>query len=128
MEMGEFMKTFTGRLLAVSWAIALGGGGAAMLIADAGASRLLMTASLFIPGVINIVGLPNALAKHWYHAVMCGIMLPPGLWLYAIGLANLREQAPGWGAGLVVLGLGALVLAARGEAGAPAPAAAAEQH
>ena len=119
--MGEFSRSMTGRLMALSFGIALVGGGTATLMGGGGGSALLMSVSLFLPIVINIFALPEALEEHWFAAIMSAIILPVGLWLYGIGAPVARVYMPSVGYGFVVLGLGALAMAAR--SGQPARAA-----
>jgi hypothetical protein len=110
----DFFRSMAGRILALSVAIALLGGSAAVLVGGGEGSLFLLAASLFLPVVMNIVGLPTAIEEHWTAAVLSVILLPVLLFLWAIGIAVIRAYhhhalvLP-----FLAAGLAALVVAAR---------------
>jgi len=103
----------TGRLLALSFAISLIGGGASALMARGEAASFVFAAALFVPVLISAVALVFALEQDWYHAVLALIPLPGLLLLWSVGLGVIRELHPHVGYLALALGLGALVLAVR---------------
>jgi hypothetical protein len=111
--MDQFFKSTAGRLMALSFAIALIGGSASALMHHGEAATFTFCLSLFIPIVLNVGGLPTALEQDWYHAVIAVVTLPMLLFLWAIGLGVIREFHPGYAYPFIALGLAALGLAAR---------------
>jgi hypothetical protein len=107
--------------MALSIGIALVGGGIAAVMHNS--SDLLMSASLFVPIAINIVGLPQALEEHWTEAALAVILLPIALFLYAVGVCVMRQYHPEVGYLFIALGLAAFGMAAR-----PAPTRAGAPH
>jgi hypothetical protein len=111
--MSDFFKSTGGRILALSVAIALLGGSAAVLMGTGEGSQILLAASLFIPIVMNIVGLPQTIEEHWGPAVLSVILLPMLLFLWAVGIAIIRAYhhhalvSPFLALGLVALGVAA---------------------
>jgi hypothetical protein len=126
--MSDFSRSSTGRLMALSFGIALTGSGIATVV-GLPASTVLMSASLFVPITLNIVGLAMALEEHWFGAVLGAILLPVALVAYTIGVNVLATYRPSAGYMLVALGLGALGLALRARKHeATSPLQMAEQH
>ena len=111
--MDPFFKSTAGRLMALSFAVALIGGGASALMAHGEAASFVFCASLFVPVVLNVAGLPSALEKDWYHAALSVIVLPMLFFLWAVGMGVIREFHPQYAYPFIALGLGALGLAAR---------------
>jgi hypothetical protein len=112
--MSDFFKSTAARLLALSVGIALVGGAASALMHHGDGSTLVFSASLFVPIVVNIVGLPSALEEHWFHAVLAVILLPVLLFLWVVGLGVLRAYyAPTFAYPFLLLGFAALSMAAR---------------
>jgi hypothetical protein len=99
--------------MALSFAISLIGGGASALMAHGEAASFVFCAALFVPVLIDAVGLAIALEEDWYHAVLALIPLPGLFFLWAVGLGAIRELHPHVGYLCVALGLGLLALAAR---------------
>lgn len=126
--MRDFSSSTAGRLMTLSLGVALTGGGVAAVI-HSSASVPVMSFSLFVPVVMNIVGLPQALEEHWFQAVLSAILLPFGLFSYAVGAAVLAAYRPDAGYALIALGLGAFALALRGaQAREPAEVHLTQQH
>jgi FtsH-binding integral membrane protein len=111
-DMKGFGSSKTARLMALSFAIALIGGGAAAYLAPP-TSLYLMSLSVFVPIAMNIVGLPQALEEHGFAAILCAIVLPVALFLYMVGLGVLMAYASSAGIALVAAGVGALGFALR---------------
>jgi hypothetical protein len=110
--MGEFLKSFTGRLMALSIGIALVGGGASALMHHGVEATFVMCLSLFAPIVVNAAALPSALEEHWESAVLAVIALPCLMLLWAVGVGVMREFHPELGGPVIVAGLAAFVVAA----------------
>ncbi len=100
--------------MALSFAISLLAGGASALMPHGSGSTFLFCASLFVPIVVNLVGLSRVLESDWYHAVLSVILLPMLLLLWAVGLGVIREfHLHALATSALVLGLAPLYLAAR---------------
>lgn len=110
--MNGFAQSRTGRLMALSFGIALIGGGASALIA-APASLYLMSLSVITAIALNIVGLPDALEDFPFEVVLSAIVLPVALFLFATALGVITLYYPKLGFVLVAAGMGSLGLAAR---------------
>lgn len=110
--MREFIRTSGGRLLSVSTAVALLGGGAAALLGEPSATWVV---ALFFPVVIALgfLGVAYASLEHWGIAIGAAIALPWVLFVYAIGLGVVVNYAPAVGYALGALGAGALAFALR---------------
>jgi hypothetical protein len=111
--MDDFFRSMSGRIMLLSVAISLLGGGAAALVGHGEGATLVLSASLFLPIVMNIVALPQAIEEHWYHAVLAVILLPVLLFLWAVGAGITRELHPALAYPFLALGFGALAAAAR---------------
>ena len=109
----EFFKTTPGRLVALSIAVALICGGASALMPHGVESTFVLCVSLFVPVVINTLGLPQALEKDWYHAALCAMILPLGFFLWAVGIGSVRENYPWIAYPAIAVGFVALAVAAR---------------
>jgi hypothetical protein len=108
-----FFKSMTGRLVALSIAIAFIGGGASALMHHGVESTFVLCASLFLPIVITIQGLAHALEDDWFHATVSVAVLPLFFFLWAVGVGSIRENYPGLALPFIALGLVALAVAAR---------------
>ena len=117
--MSDFSRSTTGRLIALSFGIALVGSGAATIIGLPAATALL-SVSLFVPITITLFALVQALSEHWLEAVLSAIFLPLVLFGYAVGVGVLATYRPGAGYPLIMLGLGAFALALRSAKGTAA--------
>ena len=120
--MSEFFESRPGRILVLSVAVALIGGSAAALMGPGDVSNLVFSASLFLPIVMNVVGLPEAIEDHAYHAILAVIALPVLLILWAVGIGVTRayQQHVGLTYLFLAAGLAALAVAARPALLAPA--------
>jgi hypothetical protein len=127
--MDDFGRSATGRLMALSIGIALAGSGVASLMTPGSEATGVLGFALFVPIVINILGIPQALEKYWASAVLSIFFLPVAAWLYATHIADVREH-PGIAYAVIGLGIGALGWAARGggDRKAEPPARTASQH
>lgn len=110
--MSEFLKSFTGRLMALSFGIALVGGGASALMHHGAEATFVMCLSLFAPIVVNVVSLPRALEDQWERAVIAVIALPFLLFLWSVGVGVMREFHPELALPFIVAGLASFVVAA----------------
>jgi MFS superfamily sulfate permease-like transporter len=108
-----FFRTTTGRMVALSIAIAFILGGASALMAHGVESTFVLCLSLFAPIVVNVMGLPKALEKDWYHAALSVVILPMLFFLWAVGIGAIREHHPWIAYPAIVAGLGALAVAIR---------------
>lgn len=127
--MGEFLKSFTGRLVALSVGITLVGGGASALMHHGVEATFVMCLSLFAPLVVNMVGLPRAFEEHWEAAVISMVVLPWLFLLWAVGVGVMREFHPELGVPFIVAGLASFAVAAWPAHRAPLVIArTAEQH
>jgi hypothetical protein len=88
-------------------------GGVSALMHHGVEATFVMCAALFVPIVINVIGLPRALEKDWYHAALSVIVLPMLFFLWAIGVGVMREFRPELAYPFIVLGLVAFGVAAR---------------
>jgi hypothetical protein len=111
--MDQFLKSTAGRLMALSFAIALIGGSASALMHHGEAATFTFCLSLFVPIVLNVGGLPTAIEQDWHHAVIAVVTLPMLLFLWAVGLGVMREFHPAYVYPFIALGVVALVVAAR---------------
>jgi hypothetical protein len=109
----EFFKSTTGRLLLLSIAVTFILGGASALMHHGAESAALYALSLFLPIVINMIGLPRALENDWYHAAISIAVLPLLFFLWAVGSGVIREHHPELAWPVVVAGVVVLALAAR---------------
>jgi hypothetical protein len=109
----EFFKSTTGRLLLLSIAVTFILGGASALMHHGAESAALYAASLFIPIVINMAGMPLALENDWYHAAISIAVLPLLFFLWAVGSGVIREHHPELAWPVMVAGVVALAFAAR---------------
>jgi hypothetical protein len=127
--MNDFFKSTAARLLALSVGIALVGGAASALMQPGDGATILFSASLFVPVVVNVVGLPSAIEEHWSHAVMAVILLPWLLFLWVVALGVLRAYyPPAFAYPFLVAGFAALAAAARPSREGIVMARPAEQH
>ena len=108
-----FFRSTPGRLVALSMAIAFIGGSASALMHHGPESTFALCVSLFVPIVINTLGLPQALDKNWYHAALAVAVLPPLFLLWAVGVGSIRENYPVLAYPFIAAGLAALAVAAR---------------
>ncbi len=111
--MGEFFRSFTGRLMATSIGVSFVLGGISALMHHGVEATFVMCLALFTPIVINVVGLPRALEKDWYHAALSVIVLPMLFFVWAIGVGVMREFRPELAYPFIALGLAAFAVAAR---------------
>jgi hypothetical protein len=109
----EFFKSTTGRLLLLSIGVTFILGGASGLMHHGADSAALYAVSLFLPIVINMVGLPRALENDWYHAAISIAVLPLLFFLWAVSSGVMREHHPEFAWPVVVAGVIVLALAAR---------------
>jgi ABC-type amino acid transport system permease subunit len=116
-----FFRSTTGRLMALSIAVAFILGGISALMHHGVESTFVLCLSLFAPIVINTVALPQALEKDWYHAALSVMILPMLFFLWAVGIGAIREHHPWIAYPAIVAGLGALAVAIR-------PSAPAAEH
>jgi hypothetical protein len=124
-----FFRSLSGRLVALSIAIAFIGGGASALMHHGPESTFALCVSLFAPIVVNVLGLPWALEDDWYHAALAVAVLPPLFLLWAVGVGAIRESYPGLASPFIAAGLAALAVAARPSFGLSlAIGSPAEQH
>jgi len=124
-----FFRSTPGRMVALSIAIAFIGGGSSALMHHGVESTFVLCVSLFVPIIVNTLGLPMALEKDWYHAALSAMVLPLLFFLWAVGVGSIRENYPALAYPFIALGLAALAVAARpGSAAAPASSAIAPQH
>jgi hypothetical protein len=108
----EFFKSTTGRLLLLSIAVTFILGGASALMHHGAESAALYALSLFLPIVINMVGLPRALENDWYHVAISVAALPLLFFLWAVGSGVIREHHPELAWPVAVAGVVALAFAA----------------
>jgi hypothetical protein len=112
-----FFTTTTGRLLALSVAIAfIVGAASALFPAGSAEGSFLLCSSLFVPLVLNVVGLPQALEKNWQQAVISIALAPQLFFLWAVGVGAIREHHHNLAVPFMLLGLVPLAVALR-----PAP-------
>ncbi len=111
--MKQFSKSTAGRLIALAFAVALIGGGVSALMPHGATASFVFCASLFVPVVLCVAGLPTAVEGDWYHAVLAVIVLPPLLFLWAVGIGVVRDFHPMFAYPSIALGIAALALAAR---------------
>ena len=121
-----FFRSTPGRMVALSIAVAFIGGGASALMHHGVESTFVLCISLFVPIVINTLGLPQALEKDWYHAALAAMVLPLLFFLWAVGIGSVRENYPWIAYPALLVGLAALGVAIRPSHGASAPVVAAE--
>jgi hypothetical protein len=119
-----FFRSTPGRLTALSIAVAFILGGTSALMHHGVESTFVLCVSLFVPVVLNTVGLPQALENDWYHAALSLMILPVLFFLWAVGVGSVRENYPWLAYPAIVAGLGALAVAIRpsGAMALPAPA------
>jgi predicted permease len=118
----QFFRSTSGRLLALSIAIAFVCGGVSALMPRGAESTFVLSVSLFLPVAINAIGLPLALERHWDHAAMWVASLPALFLLWAVGVGAIRAFHTQLAYPFIVLGLGALAVAVRPSQTAAAPA------
>ena len=123
-----FFKSTPGRLVALSIAIAFIFGGSSALMHHGVESTFVLCVSLFVPIIINTLGLPQALDKDWYHAALSAMVLPLVFFLWAVGIGSIRENYPWLAYPAILGGLAALAVAARPQGAVKAPAALATEH
>ncbi len=125
-----FFRTTSGRLVALSIAISLICGGLSAFMPHGEESTFVLCVSLFVPIVINTLGLPQALEEDWYHAALAVLVLPVVFFLWAVGIGAIREFHPTLAYPFIAFGFVALAVAARSKSTASAAPALrfAEQH
>jgi len=114
-----FFRSTSGRLVALSIAISLICGGFSAFMPHGEESTFVLCVSLFVPIVINTLGLPRALEKDWYHAAIAVMVLPMLFFLWAVGIGAIREHFPSLAYPFIALGFAALGVAARSPARSP---------
>jgi hypothetical protein len=115
-----FFRSTPGRMVALSIAISFIGGAVSALMHHGVESTFVLCVSLFVPIVVNTLGLPQALEKDWFHAALSAMLLPLLFFLWAVGVGSIRENYPWLAYPFLILGVVALGVAVR-----PGPAAAA---
>jgi hypothetical protein len=109
--------------------LAFVGGGISAMMHHGVEATFVMCFSLFVPIIMNTLGLPRALEKDWYHAAISVVVLPLFFFLWAVGVGVMREHHPELAYPFLALGLGAFGLAARPSHSAQIVSArTAEQH
>ena len=89
-----FFRSTSGRMVALSLAVASRGRGVSRSCTTGCESTFVLCISLFVPVVINTLGLPMALEKDWYHAALSAMLLPLFFFLWAVGIGSVRENYP----------------------------------
>jgi hypothetical protein len=124
----EFFKSTTGRLMALSVAVALVLGSISAMMSPGAESAFVLCASLFVPIVLNMIGLPRALETDWYHAVIAVATLPLLFFLWAVGVGVIREHHRELAYLFFAVGLFPLGVAVRPTRGAAAHSVPIAQH
>lgn len=117
-----FFRSTPGRMVALSIAIAFIGGGASAMMHHGVESTFVLCVSLFVPIIVNTLGLPQALEKDWYHAALSAVVLPLLFFMWAVGIGSVRENHPWIAYPAILAGLAALAVAARPAHAAPVTA------
>lgn len=110
--MNQILRTDGGRLLLLAMGVALLGGGISCALTG-DAALYVMMAALFVPVALCVYGVALAIADLPGQTALFLIAAPQLLFVYAIGLAASMKYMPSLGVLYGVVGLGAVLLAAR---------------
>lgn len=106
--MTPFNRTTSGRLMALSFASALLGGGASALMTSP-MSLYVMSLSTFAGVVGCVAALQLAEEEHFQQTIMSILLLPFALYLYAVGLGFVMNHWTSAAYALLALGIAPLV-------------------